>query len=96
MIIIIFNIFNIWKVGLKLIGFDQYTFKETKNPEDSKKGKDIVLKNKFRILEIMDENLKMYLENDEKELKFFDEKEADLLNFELPDVGGGKYKFSRD
>jgi hypothetical protein len=81
-------------VFLKLVGFDQYTFKESKNPEDSKKGKDIVLKNKFRIQEIMDENLQHYTKENEKELKFFDDKQ-DLLNFELPDVGGERYDVKR-
>lgn len=37
-VIILFNIFNIWKVFLKLIGFDEYTFKEQKTVAQSNKG----------------------------------------------------------
>jgi len=44
-VIILFNIFNVWRVFLKLIGFEKYTFKESRNEGDSKKGMEIVRKN---------------------------------------------------
>ena len=88
LVIIVFNIFNVWGLALKLLGLDKYRFINPKTDVDAKLGAEIVKKRQFQIEESMRLNKEIYNTNDEKTVSYYTK---DDLLLEEPDIGASWY-----